>query len=281
MNILRYASDLHLEYRPDINHSKLLSYWDFDRDLEKNYYLALVGDIGNPYQENLLNFLTKCSAKYNLIFFVPGNHEYYNLGSDLLDKKSFLEFKEKLVSICQSLPNVILLDNNSFEEIGIKFIGSTLWSHISDTHRENLTKTMSEYKAVYKNLSDSSNEDNLITITVDDTNDWNEIAIRYITTEIESSDKPCIILTHHAPLFSNPITNQYTADPSFLNGQNNEAFHNDLGYLIKKPLIAWIYGHTHYTSKFVLNDVIVATNQLGYNHEEEVIKFDSDAKLIL
>ncbi len=75
-------------------------------------------------------------------------------------------------------------------------------------------------------------------------------------------------MTHHAPLFNNPSTECYTCNPKYTNSVNQYAFNNDLSHIIKSPLVAWLYGHTHYTGKFKYNDVIIATNQLGYDNEE-------------
>lgn len=86
------------------------------------------------------------------------------------------------------------------------------------------------------------------------------------TPQFESDD-PCIILTHHAPLYSNTYLNHYTADPKYINNPNNPAFHNNLSHLLRKNVLVWLYGHTHYQSKFEENGVIIATNQLGYQHE--------------
>lgn len=52
MNILRYVSNLHLELRPTIIHSKLIPLWKFERMNNDEYYLALLGDIGNPFDKN-------------------------------------------------------------------------------------------------------------------------------------------------------------------------------------------------------------------------------------
>src|SRR5690606_14563219 len=90
----------------------------------------------------------------------------------------------------------------------------------------------------------------------------------------ETNFKKVIILTHHAPLFSDVKKQQYTASPQYVLSKNNFAFHNKLNSLIKKPIVAWIYGHTHYASKFILNDAIIATNQLGYKDESSYINYD-------
>lgn len=275
MNILRYVSDLHLELKPTIYHSKLVPLWNFDKKQNDKYYLALLGDIGNPFKESLKNFLSIVSEKYEQVFYIPGNHEYYNL--DINSQKTKTQFHDELLTICSKFPNIKLMNNKTYDLNGIKLICSTLWSHVTDNNSHYISKIMNDYHLIKKN----GDNDKLIPITTQDTNKWNYKSIEFIKKEIESSDKPCIVLSHHAPLFSDPINNNYTADPLFLNGNNNQAFHNNLKDLLKYPIVAWLYGHTHYVSRFKINNVVVATNQLGYSKEPYTIKFDPNTHIDL
>jgi predicted phosphodiesterase len=275
VEILRYASDLHLEMKSSIIRPKLLPLWNFNRSEDDVYYLALLGDIGNPFHPNLKLFLEKVSAVYKKIYYVPGNHEYYNFNVN--PNKSILQFKQKLLDIIEKFPNIILLDNKTDNLDEIKIIGSTLWSNVPSVDAAYIGEAINDYHLIKKEDSNG----NLTKITVNDTNTWNSEAIEFISKEISSTNNSCIVLTHHAPLFSDEDNNRYTADPKYLYGENNSAFHNDLQQLIKPPVLAWLYGHTHYASSFKLNNVIIATNQLGYNNEENNIKFNPYAYIDL
>lgn len=157
------------------------------------------------------------------------------------------------------------MNNKTFVLDDIKIIGSTLWSHIPSEHSEYISRFLYDYHVI-KNK-------NLKPITIDDTNQWNKDNISFIFNERNSANCSCIILTHHAPLFSNYKENKYTAYPKYINDRSKYAFHNDLELLIKKPVCAWLYGHTHYVSNFEFNNITIATNQVGYFHEEN-IKFN-------
>jgi hypothetical protein len=271
MRILRYASDLHLELRSTLQHPKLLPLWNFNLSKDDEYYLALLGDIGNPYNDNLKKFLEKISPKYQKIFYIPGNHEYYNLNYE--SKKSKKDFDRELEKICENFGNIIIMNNKTcIIDDDIKIIGSTLWSHVPENKSAHISEVINDYHVIKK-----ESENNLISITIDDTNKWNAESVEFIKKEIHNSKHLCIILTHHAPLFSDEKLNRYTADPTYLNGENNFAFHNDLMYLLKSPVVAWLYGHTHYTNSFNINGITIATNQLGYSAEESKIKFNSYA----
>lgn len=270
MNILRYVSDLHLEIRNTHLHPKLFPLWNFKSGPNDTYNLALLGDIGNPYHESLSNFLGQISPKYSKIFYVPGNHEYHNYKVE--PNRSVDEFKTKLKQICDGFPNIVLMDNATYDLNNIKIIGTTLWSNIPNAYAEKIEPFLNDYHMIIKNKNNENNK-----ITVDDTNKWNVEALKFIEQEIKT-DKPCIVLTHHAPLSCDEYA---TADPKYSFKMTNYAFHNNLLHLFDFPIRAWLYGHTHYASSFKVNDIVVATNQLGYASEENNIRFNSYAYLNL
>jgi len=182
-----------------------------------------------------------------------------------------------LVDICNQFENIIVLNNKSYDFDGVKIIGSTLWTNIPDEQSQYIMAAINDYHLIKK----YNEKKQLVNITTNDTNKWNALSISFIKKEIFSSKTPCIILTHHAPLFSDAAQNMYTAHPQYLNGKNNYAFHNNLQHLLKPPVHVWLYGHTHYTSNFKYNNVIIATNQLGYSTEGEKTKFNPHAYINL
>lgn len=267
--ILRYVSDLHLEFYSDllINYSisKLKPIWNFEYENNTIFNLALLGDIGNPYNPSLEQFLQLISNKYSNIFYIPGNHEYYNLSND--NSYTMVKVKNKLDYICSQYPNIHLMDNESIELYGINFIGTTLWSHIPNEKKLTLSKIINDFNLIMI--------DNNKTLTPNDTNKLNKQNIIWLKEQlIKSIHLPNIIMSHHAPLFNNQKHLHYLSNPKYINSYNNEAFHNNLSHLITKPIVAWLYGHTHYSSEFKLNNVIIGTNQLGYLNEQKKINFN-------
>lgn len=269
MKLLRYVSDLHLEMKKTINIPKLLPLWDFDAGKDE-YYLVLLGDICNPYHPHLTDFLIKVSAKYQEIFYVPGNHEYYNIHSDICYTKSQID--NRLENLCKQFPNIHLLNNKCYKLGKIKFIGTTLWSKIKPENIAHIREVINDYHLIFKQTDEPTMK--LVPITTDDTHQWNQDAIQFLEQEI-TSEYQCIVLTHHAPLYSDASSNLFTAPKFYLNGRNNDAFHNDLRYLFKPPIIAWFYGHTHYVGETEFNGVKLITNQLGYNGEKCGFAFDA------
>jgi len=253
--------------RQTINHPKLIGLWKFKKGPTDRYFLALCGDIGNPSNPLLREFLSNVSPMYEKVFYVPGNHEYYHT------EKCWDGIHQDLKSICDQFDNVFLMDNR-MEKIdeNIIVIGSTLWTNIPES-QNHVSDTINDYRLI-KKVDQSSGQ--LTTINIDDTNSWNDQCVKFIHKQIDSVGPgiKCIVLTHHAPLFSDLSLGLFTADQKYLDSKNNYAFHNDLASMFVKPVCVWIYGHTHYTSKTKYRDVVLATNQLGYSHEESDIKFD-------
>lgn len=266
--ILKYVSDLHLELSQDINDPQIVNLWKYKPLPENDYYLAIIGDIGNPFCKMLKKFLSLVSPMYIKIFYVPGNHEYYNIDDDT---KTMSDIDERLRNLCNEFDNVILLNNSCYDIGNVTIVGSTLWSRIPKNARYSVELQINDFNRIYINNNEF--------LTVDHFNNMNATCIKYLQEVIKTSDRPLIVLTHYSPLFSDYVTNKYTADPKYLNSKNNCAFHNNIGYMIKPPVIAWLYGHTHYANEFDYNGVTVATNQLGYFDEKHYINFDCDRYL--
>jgi hypothetical protein len=101
-------SDIHLEF-----------YKSFPKIKPTAEYLFLAGDIGIITQPNFTNFFDYCSENWKHVFYVLGNHEYYN-------KKSYSKLNTMYKTLFEKYNNIHLLDNSSYELDNIKIIGSTL-----------------------------------------------------------------------------------------------------------------------------------------------------------
>jgi hypothetical protein len=60
------------------------------------------------------------SARFEKVFFVAGNHEYY--------RGEYYETKQRLQQLCESFPNVLWMDKRSVVEGQFRIIGATLVS---------------------------------------------------------------------------------------------------------------------------------------------------------
>ena len=91
MITLQYLSDLHDKY-PEI--TPLCD------------YIALLGDIGDPYSQKYKDFIKDLSRKFKKVFVVTGNHEYY---FNIID-----ECNLHINTLCLELRNVYFLNNSLY-----------------------------------------------------------------------------------------------------------------------------------------------------------------------
>ena len=190
---IRYLSDLHLEF---IKPNKIEK---FIKQIPSNIdeICILAGDIGNPYQSNYNMFMEFISKNFKKTFVISGNHEYYNKTKTIKETNTFLtEYFEKF-------DNISFLNNNCEKYENHCFIGTTLWSKITDP----------SYKIndVYKIPHFDHIEYNKL----------NTNSVDFLEDALQNNDN-CIVITHHMPS-SSLIDIKY----------KNEGFEESYYYLFK------------------------------------------------
>ena len=93
--------------------------------------MCLVGDIGLPHvpeqRARLETFLHRCGEMFDQVFYVAGNHEYYN------NTVSLAHTDALLTEICAAAgANVRFLQRTSLLLSGtnVRVLGATLWSSV-------------------------------------------------------------------------------------------------------------------------------------------------------
>lgn len=104
-------SDLHLENRDY-----------YPKIPQKANNLFLCGDIGKINDNNFKEFINYVSTKWEKIFIILGNHEYY------LPQSHFTKIKQQFKKFYESYNNIYFLDKDVviFKELLV--IGATFWS---------------------------------------------------------------------------------------------------------------------------------------------------------
>ena len=244
---IQYISDLHLELLKPHEILDLISKIQPIKDID---VLALCGDIGNPYHQSYEVFMEKINAEFKKTFVIAGNHEYYC--NDVKITKLYMK------NIFMKYPNITFLDNTIEEHEGYKFIGSTLWTHISNP----------KYK-----INDMNYIQN---INIEKYNQLHQKCCDFIMDELSESknnDKPTIILTHHVPLFE--LTAQKYRTPML--NPYHQWFSANMTNIIKSNntiIKSWIYGHTHYKSSILMHNVDFHCNPVGYFGENEISEYN-------
>jgi predicted MPP superfamily phosphohydrolase len=242
---LRYFSDLHLEFIKPHKIEKFIK--QIPSGIDEICILA--GDIGNPHQPNYDTFMKYISQNFKKTFVIPGNHEYYN------KLKTIQETNNYMKDYFQRFKNISYL-NNSYEHYeGSCFIGTTLWSKITNP----------EYK-----INDVYNIPNF------DYNQYNQLhitSVDFLERAIDDSQN-CVVITHHVPS-SSLIDVKYKTERML---PYNQWFYADMDELIRAKgdkIKCWFYGHTHTPSNVVINGIPFLCNPIGYPGENNKIYFQS------
>jgi hypothetical protein len=287
---IQYLSDIHLETHNNTPKSI------FAEILKPSApYLALCGDIGYPGTQLYEPFLEYCSKNFEHVFYIAGNHEYYNdmKAIKYLKTKQFIERSmpdeelrrisarfpretpadrvKAIREICSKYSNIHFLDKETFQipNTDIVVVGCTLWSKLDIA-----PVMLPQFNDFHRICQD---KDTLLKpVTYDD---WNEEHVDFLGAALsklrsESPNLKVVVLTHHCPTYD-IIIEKYAEDPDNL----NSFFANkDLVSPFGKNVKAWICGHTHGCKTINVDGTIVATNTFGYEWET-VDGFQPDATI--
>jgi predicted phosphohydrolase len=202
----------------------------------------LAGDIGNPYKEHYDIFMKFISANFMKTFIITGNHEYYHNDIDKVDnhlRHYFMQFN-----------NITLLNNTSSLYNNYYFIGTTLWTNVT------------------QDASDINDTKFIANFDIHSRNKHNALCIDHLKHNI--SGYKYIIITHHVPSFK-------LKDERCESSDLDEWFYCDMDdYIIKhkSDIACWIYGHTHTPSSKIMHEVPFLCNPIGYPNENAKINLN-------
>lgn len=121
MLTVQIASDLHIEYKNDDVPNPL------DFITPSADVLILAGDIGSLYKiEQLTKFLQALCSYFQIVLYVPGNHEWYIAPE--YQPLYWETLEKRMYSIQNIIPNLTILNRSSVLIGNICFAGCTLWS---------------------------------------------------------------------------------------------------------------------------------------------------------
>ena len=240
---LRCISDLHLEF---IKPNKIEQFIQkIPSGIEEICVLA--GDVGNPYQSNYHTFMKFISKNFKKTFVIPGNHEYYN------ETKTIQETNDFMKEYFQKFNNISFLNNNYEHYDNYCFIGTTLWSKITNPSYE---------------INDVYSIPNFDYIQY---NRLNMLSVDFLEDALHKNEN-CIVITHHVP--SNSLIDIKYKTTKML--PYNQWFYCNMDEIIethKNKIKCWIYGHTHSPSNVIINEIPFLCNPIGYPNENSNINF--------
>lgn len=245
---IQVISDLHIEFGdpPDIS--------DWGGEI-----LLMCGDIVqlNRLRAPQLNYLTDLFKRYEQVFWIFGNHEWY--GSVI--QPGIHQAVERLFHE-RGQRHLRVLENERVTYQGVHFIGATLWASfkgltLEDTLKAQVTASlkMADFTQIHKFLNETESR----LWTPQDSIEAHTESRRFITMNIASTE-PCVVLTHHLPTYR-LIPDQYLGSPL------NPAFANHLEYLMGERVEVWACGHAHARQSVLVKGTRCVVNACGYPGE--------------
>lgn len=243
---IQFVSDLHLEFPEN---KEFLSAHPL---IPAAKILVMASDIV-PFAkaEEHEDFFDYISDLFEMVYWVPGNHEYYHYD---------IKWKPQVISE-RIRSNIRLVNNTSVLHENTRLIFTTLWSHIQPSREMAIERGLMDFRLI---------QFRRFPFTSYHFNELHQLSMDFLTKELSRKQQnKTVVVTHHVPTFQN-----YPAQ--YQDSLLNEAFAVELkDFIIKKKPDYWIYGHHHSNHPdFKIGHTQLSTNQLGYLSLNENEGFD-------
>ncbi|CAJ1968167.1 unnamed protein product [Cylindrotheca closterium] len=281
---IQIASDLHIEF--------------FGEDEDLNFLiepkapiLALLGDVGYACTQQLRKFLLSQCDRFEEVWFLAGNHEYYNHGGT---HYSVTEQDAWLQQVASERPNLKYLEKSVIPmwNGNVVVLATTLWSDIPDNYLEEAEHFLNDYRLSY-NHAPSETAPRLLRAS--ETRQWYRDNLNWLQTQLQTiydqnkiraqhqqqgqhhhhqeQQTKVIVLTHHTPLMIG------TSAPQYEGMDSTHCFSSDLQSLMVhpySPIDIWACGHTHYNFDLALTQN--ETSSTGNGSSEKLVRVVSNQR---
>lgn len=231
---IQFASDLHIEFKNDEIPDPLKYI------IPSSNILVLAGDIGSFYKiQQLHGFLERLCPLFEIVIYVPGNHEYYTVQN--LKALPMSKLLDKLYEIEKTIKNLYILNQTSVIIGDVCITGCTLWSETKVSIPKFIVRIYGMTDEIYnkKFIND----------------------VKYINKMIDyckEQQLKLVVVTHHCPTYkildNNKMRDRYVS----LYASNLD------NMLSKEKIHTWICGHIHKNFNIITEDgTRVVGNQYG------------------
>jgi Icc-related predicted phosphoesterase len=254
------ASDIHLEFADLILKNE-----------ENAEVLILSGDIctvkvfkHKPKERmKVKDFFKRCSFQFPHVVYIMGNHEHY----DFDIAKTYDRLKVELAD----LPNIHVLEKETWEHNGVTFVAGTLWTDMNKGDPLTMWhcgKAMNDFQLIKNGNRGISGGGYISRWAVEDSVEDHKKMLDFINIVTQDKSKCYVVVTHHAPT---PLSiHSHYKNDYLMNG----AFASDLSeFIMDRPQIKlWTHGHMHNVSDYLVYETRVVCNPRGYHGYEQRAK---------
>lgn len=235
-------SDLHLELGQQ--------YYLYDFPVTGSV-LILAGNIGRLVDyEHYLYFLQVQAKRYDKVLLVLGNQEFYDLSYDEgIDAAKRLTSDKRLAGKVQLLHRSVYVDSYYSTIV----FGCTLWSHIPHASREWVGWKISDYHKIRDWSVEANNA------VHQQESWWLRDSMRRLCENYCDTKRNLLVVTHHAPRVEGTSASGYAGNPWA------SVFASDvLSTMRLERIKTWVFGHTEYTTDFMVGGMQLVSNQRGF-----------------
>lgn len=252
-----YISDLHLDFHvkygsnEDKMFKKTREFIEklIQTDVGDKEVIVIAGDLSH-YNKQSIAALEVFNEHYELVLFVPGNHDYY-LVSKTQSNKYFNDSTNRMGELFSrilwstKLNKVVMLDNDVQTHKGVTFYGSTMWYNLDTIEQQRFYTGISNDSTLIKKM-------NHYDLHEEDIEQY-----QYTMNNI----KPDVVVTH-VPLIKVDAHTKHN---------------NDCCYKCDVDVLApiTISGHVHEQKMYQVDDNKIYFNAVGYPDEKNDIVIKS------
>lgn len=268
-----YVSDVHNEHRKHANDDVGRVFDVSDVDGGKDDSIIYSGDIdqiksgSRNVSPTLVKLLKDSAKKYKNVYYVFGNHEFYNIALNKAEEKA------KIIKELVNEDNVFILNKDTVIYSNLAIIGATLWTNLDNNSQslkfdlEDKYNGFSDFKKIKYKVGN-----NYRRLKTNDVFATHLKEKAYIFNQIKKYKKlgyKVLVISHHPP-----------TERVYEFEKDKAIFCNDYeDLLVKYKPDVWVHGHIHDRISYIVNGYTrVYGNALGYNDlEEKVLDFSHSA----
>jgi Icc-related predicted phosphoesterase len=253
------VSDIHLTRLPGMTLSPPFAVPDAD-------ICICAGDTAGEISTAIDYFLADVEPIMPVVMTL-GNHEYVGLTID----KAIQRAKRRAAG-----SNIHILENETVELGGVRFIGATLWTDFEveqgdgdelppELRLQIAKQDIGNYIGDYTEIRSST--DHGMPLTPDETIDRHHVSRAYLERQLAIPfPGKTVVVSHHAPL-------PRSLDRRFAGNVSNAAYASDLSALIARGRPDyWMHGHVHQHADYLEGRTRVICNARGFSSDR---RFDN------
>ncbi|MFW5705953.1 MAG: metallophosphoesterase [Bacteroidota bacterium] len=186
------------------------------------------------------------------VIYIVGNHEFY--------RHSHPKLVQQLKAAVEGT-HVYVLENDSLELGGIRFLGCTLWTDFMLDGNATVSEMaaagfMNDYRLITKSPSHSK-------LRPADTVAIHRSSVYWLEKQLQVNDRRTVVVTHHSP-------SRRSVPEHLKTSPINPAYASNLEKLILEyqPEL-WIHGHMHMPVDYRIGQTRIFSNPRGYPHQRD------------